>query len=680
MVDTTAPREAGGRSRSAIVLEFLGSMNLAITLLVAVSIASVIGTVLQQGEDYNDYLIKFGPFWFEVFDALGLYDVYSAPWFLAILAFLVTSTSVCVYRHSPVVWKEMTRFRERTQATSLRALRNHRGWRLDLSADDSRAIAERALRNRRYRVRTKPRGGGYAVSAMKGRGNRLGYLFTHLAIVVIGVGGLVDGNLPLKLREWRGDLEVETRNIPTSRIPEESRLPVGTGSFRGSVMIPEGQRAGELFLPLRNGYVVQDLPFDIQVEDFRIEHYPNGMPRSFESDLVILDPEREEPLRQTIGVNYPLSYDGYTIYQSSFGDGGSALDLQVWPLAGGRDQPESLSSGVFRDETLEVGGERRTVEFTDFNLYNVRPNPLAVETGREFQNVGPSFTYRLRRPSGEAREFHNYMMPVEVDGRSYFLSGMRESAAEAFRYLHIPADHEGPPRRFMAMLGKLREGGAVTAPAEGASGRILADLGLGDRLVPQVARTANTMVDEFLDGGFQAVERHLRSQVGAAEASAERRDTLMQFSRRVLEGTLAELYREVLAEREGGSVDAVRMDEQGTRFFRDTVDAISSLSRYGEPVWLQLEGFEHVQATGLQITRAPATIIVYSGFAMLIIGVFLLFYVPHRRLWALIIPHDGHTELLIAGTSQRQADGLRQEFAALGERIDRAVAPSKVEG
>ena len=75
------PHHGQGRRRKSngrILLEFLGSMNLAVMLLVAVSIASVVGTVLKQNQPYTDYVIKFGPFWFQVFEKLGLYDVYSA--------------------------------------------------------------------------------------------------------------------------------------------------------------------------------------------------------------------------------------------------------------------------------------------------------------------------------------------------------------------------------------------------------------------------------------------------------------------------------------------------------------------------------------------------------------------------------------------------------------------------
>jgi len=107
----SGPRRRDKRRSGSIWLEFLGSMNLAITLLVVVSIASIIGTVLPQNNPYNEYLIQFGPFWFEVFRMLNLYDVYSAWWFLGILGFLILSTGVCVSRHIPGVWREVTRYR-----------------------------------------------------------------------------------------------------------------------------------------------------------------------------------------------------------------------------------------------------------------------------------------------------------------------------------------------------------------------------------------------------------------------------------------------------------------------------------------------------------------------------------------------------------------------------------------
>ena len=132
-------------SVATILIRFLGSMNLAITLLVAVAIASVIGTVLQQNQPYPDYILKFGPFWFEVFKSLDLFDVYSSVWFLVILGFLVISTTVCIFRNTPRVLKDIRDYKESAQLTALRKMSHHHEWQSSYSRevclDRIRAVA-----------------------------------------------------------------------------------------------------------------------------------------------------------------------------------------------------------------------------------------------------------------------------------------------------------------------------------------------------------------------------------------------------------------------------------------------------------------------------------------------------------------------------------------------------------
>lgn len=84
-------------------IELLASMRFSISLLTVICIASVIGTVLKQQEPFNNYVNRFGPFWAKVFGAVSLYSVYRAWWFLLILAFLVTCTSLCVARNTPKI-------------------------------------------------------------------------------------------------------------------------------------------------------------------------------------------------------------------------------------------------------------------------------------------------------------------------------------------------------------------------------------------------------------------------------------------------------------------------------------------------------------------------------------------------------------------------------------------------
>src|SRR5260364_311195 len=82
------------RQRCRSILHILGSMRIAICLLVVLAIASVIGTVLTQQARYANYVNQFGPLWAEMFDALGLVHGYGSAGFAAILIFRVISLSV----------------------------------------------------------------------------------------------------------------------------------------------------------------------------------------------------------------------------------------------------------------------------------------------------------------------------------------------------------------------------------------------------------------------------------------------------------------------------------------------------------------------------------------------------------------------------------------------------------
>ena len=102
-------------------IELLSSMRFAISLLTVICIASVIGTVLKQHEPAVNYVNQFGPFWAELFGALQLNAVYSAWWFLLILAFLVVSTSLCIARNTPKILVDLKAYKENIREQSLKA-------------------------------------------------------------------------------------------------------------------------------------------------------------------------------------------------------------------------------------------------------------------------------------------------------------------------------------------------------------------------------------------------------------------------------------------------------------------------------------------------------------------------------------------------------------------------------
>ena len=646
------------RPYSIILLEFLGSMNLAITLLVAIAIASIIGTVLKQNELYNNYIIKFGQYWFEIFRDMGLYDVYSAGWFLALLGFLLVSTSVCVYRNGPNMLRDMRHFRMNVMAKSLRLFHHHAEWQATLPLETTRENAVAVFESAGYRVRIKEQDDRTVIAAMKGGANRLGYLFTHIAIIVICIGALIDSNPVLNLGIQNGDVKILPHSVPPSKAGAESKLDVNNVAFRGTVRIPEKGAANIIFINKRDGYLIQELPFRIELEDFRIEHYATGQPKSFESDLVVYDDTLKEPLRKTIRVNEPLIHRGLAIYQASFEDGGTKLKLKLWPMNDPSLQALNLKATVFESITIESDQERFALEMTDFRKFNINP----VQDGSEeekLKNFGPNYTFKVRDASGAAKEYENYMSPIEFDGRHYFLSGVRSSQAEGFQYLYIPADKDFSLARFMLFRAKLHDRITHELVARETSKDLAASSNNTDeRFINSMKLTIISLLEMYADGGLEAIGEHLKKNV-----PEDKRQQVANTYFRILKEAMGTLYVKVL-ESEGLNLDD-GVSESDVKFFDDAFEAMSKLPQYGSPFYLQLKDFTHIQASGLQVTRSPAKDIVYLGCIMLIIGLFMMFYVIHRRYWLLLAPGDSGLSLVFAGMANRNIMDFDKDYKEL---------------
>jgi cytochrome c biogenesis protein len=649
-----------------ILLEFLGSMNLAITVLVAIAIAAVIGTVLRQNEAYSNYVIEFGPFWFDVFESIGLYDVYKAWWFLLLLGFLLLSTSVCVYRNGPTMLRDMRQYRVNAKHNSLRAMHHSVQWQVKGKLEDVQKIIADALEAQRYRTRSKQHDDHTMLAAMKGSANRLGYLFTHIAMVVICVGALIDGNMPLKLAEIRGQVKIETRDILASKVPEESVLGVDNSAFRGAVNISEGESATIVFLNVRDGYLVQELPFRVELKDFRIEHYPTGQPKSFESDLVIYDKDLPAPLERTISVNHPLIYKGYSIYQASFSDGGSKLKMKLWPLYDASLQTIDLKGVIQGKVPLKTAEGSVSIELNEFRKFNI--NPVKNKEGKTEQtNYGPNFTFKVRDEAGQAREFVNYMSPIPLDGRLFMMSGMRNTPGQEFRYLYIPVDEKGSVARFMNMRARLLDKKYIEKIAMLTVADLIQSIPSAKKAVREdLLQTVIRTTALFTEGGDQAIANHILQNI-----PEDKRQVAGTAYFNMLRAMIGKVFIDVL--KEEGLDLSKGVSETQTQYFDDAWNAMSSLKDYGGDFYLQLNDFEHVEASGLQITRSPGQGIVYFGCVMLCLGIFMLFYIPQRRYWAWLQQQGDTVAVVFAGMGNRHERDLAAEYdnfkQAIAERI-----------
>ena len=83
--------------------------------------------------------------------------------------------------------------------------------------------------------------------------------------------------------------------------------------------------------------------------------------------------------------------------------------------------------------------------------------------------------------------------------------------------------------------------------------------------------------------------------------------------------------------------------------------------------------------TGLSVVKDPGVNIIWVASALMIIGLVMLFYMPHRRLWASCkeMP-DGKTEVRLAMTGQRDSQ-ISAEFERVRQRVGKELRSRQAE-
>ena len=655
-------------------------MRFAVALLAVVGIVAGIGTVVPQGEGLGTYINKFGQFWGVLFVRLGLGQVYSAWWFLLILALLVASTALCLVRHTPKHWADMRSMKEHIRPRALRAFGLHAQARLAATPQDAAQRLAAALAARRWRVRPQVREGeGVMLAARAGASNRLGYVLAHGAIVLIALGGLLDGEMFTRAAMLLGGKSVYTGGGQVAKVPAEHRLPAGNPAFRGHMLVAEGERSATLILNQPGGVLLQDLPFEIELKKFHLEHYPNGTPKLFASDVVLHDKKSGAQHTRRIEVNHPATLHGVTIYQSGFDDGGSPLVLHAVPLNGSRSGPE-LRTRIGEARELTSGTEKLTLELLELRTFNIEPRAalhpasaasaaaaqggMAGMSAADTHDLGPSLRYRLRDAAGQAREFLNYMQPVDMgEGVRVLLLGVRETPAQPFSYLRLPVDEAGSAQGFVRLLAALHDDDMRQQAAERYAALASASAQARAQLADSAQRALAIFAGrELVQGqalaGLPAISAFIEAAVPEAE-----RGNAAQVLFRLLGGCLHQLNT---IAREAENLPPLPADSDATAaFMGQALLALSEAPLYGAPLALTLHSFEPRYASAFQLTRSPGTWLVYPGCLLLVAGVFLMLYVRDRRLWLWLQEDGGGTLVTLAMSARRRSAGSAREFAAL---------------
>jgi cytochrome c biogenesis protein len=273
----------------------LTTMRTALGLLFLLALAAIPGAVIPQRSIspvevsiFIEEHPRIGP----IYDTVGLFNVYTSPWFSAVYLLLFISLIGCIVPRIAVYLRGMRAQPPKTPR-HLHRLPAYQSYELEPdAADDLVRRASEKLKKKRFRVAMQPDG---SVSAERGYLREAGNLVFHISLVFVLVGVAV-----VWLTSFRGT----------------SAVVVGNG-FANNLAQYDDFTAGPTFSE------TSLQPFSIRVDDFHVAFetgdVQRGAARDFRTDVTVTDEPGSQPHKETLRVNHPLVIDGTTVHMIGWG-------------------------------------------------------------------------------------------------------------------------------------------------------------------------------------------------------------------------------------------------------------------------------------------------------------------------------------------------------------------------
>lgn len=253
-------------------IDFFSSVKLAIFLLIIITLASILGTLVPQHRSPAEYAAKYGQLSI-ILIRLQITRLYQSGWYVTLLFLFAFNTLVCTLNRISPKLKKALNPNLNIERTNLKSLKIHDNFNVKKDTSQVKDALHSALRKSRFKIREKKEDNRFILHARKKILGIFGSDFVHLGIITILLGGILSGVMGV--------------------------------SF--NMTISEGQT-----LPIPGA------DFQIRLDEFTTEYYSNGSVRDWKSTLTVID-DKKEVLARTIEVNHPLSYKGYLFYQSRYG-------------------------------------------------------------------------------------------------------------------------------------------------------------------------------------------------------------------------------------------------------------------------------------------------------------------------------------------------------------------------
>lgn len=343
-----------GKNKNIIdkIWDIFASVKLAVVNFSLIVLTSSVGTVIEQNvepEKNIKVLVKMFGIGHEaahsllgVLDTLEFTDMYHSWWFLALLFLFAINLIICSLDRLPRVLKLVREKVRPLPVEHIEKMSIKKTFSQKNKASHIKELAASSLGKMGFKPLEASGDEGMQLYAEKGNFTRLGVYITHLSILLILIGAVIGIYF----------------------------------GYNAVLNLPEGEVSSFAY---KDRDIKIPLGFDLRCDNFEVEYYPgNDMPKAYRSWLTVIK-NGHEVMKKSITVNDPLSYEGITFYQSSYGavpNGmqNGTLVLKVSSANGKAEQINTKIGGSFT-----IPGTAVTGHITDFS-----PALSFDQTGRTF--------------------------------------------------------------------------------------------------------------------------------------------------------------------------------------------------------------------------------------------------------------------------------------------------------
>lgn len=311
-------------------------------LLSLIAFFAVIGTLVPQREAAVELAGRLSPGMFFFLNKMQIFDLYHSLWFFFLMILLAVNLIVCSLDRFPMAWRRFRLLPVTQDDDVFKNLPEENSFQTTLKSSRAQAVVADLLKKRFRRFESDDKQPSRFFYAEKGRFSLFGVYIVHLSILMLIAGALIGF----------------------------------FSGMEGYVNISEGETVGAV--SLRDGNQTLNLPFDVRCDNFSIEFYKNGAPKSYQSDLTFLRGNQVISSGK-LRVNHPLEIEGFRFYQASYGaaPGGKAT------LAVLKNGVRMMEKTVMPGDVFDLPGASGAVEIlrVEENLMRMGPAVKLVAWG-----------------------------------------------------------------------------------------------------------------------------------------------------------------------------------------------------------------------------------------------------------------------------------------------------------